>query len=139
MTASVDDQLAVIRRALDAVEAGDVDGYLACLADDVVVDLPYAESGIKLDKAGIGRMIGFLVKTFATRSFGIEQVYVADDGPSLAIEYHSLMRSRIGDVDYANCYVGVFEFRDGLVTLWREYANPVAFDRAMEAIKMATA
>ena len=137
---TLDAMVGVVRRALDAAEAGDGEAYLACLADDVVVEVPYAaaESGTRLDKAGIaGLMTGLIFKTFATRSFIIDRAMATADGATLAIEYHSEMRSRVGDVAYNNRYVGVFEFRDGLITLWREYANPLTFEAAMAAIKGA--
>lgn len=138
---AADALVAVVRRALDAAEVGDAEAYLACLADDVVVELPYAtaEGGPRLDKAGIGGMMtGVIFKRFATRSFTIDRAFTTADGTTLAIEYHSQMRSRVGDVAYNNRYVGVFEFRDGLISVWREYANPLTFEAAMAAIKAAS-
>ena len=134
---TADEMVAVVRRALDASEAGDGEAYLACLADDVVIDLPYAnaEGGQRLDKAGITHLMGFVFKTFPTRSFAIDSAYTTPDGAALAIEYRSEMRSGVGDVEYNNRYVGVFEFRDGLITLWREYANPLIFEAAMADLR----
>ncbi|HVW34284.1 MAG TPA: nuclear transport factor 2 family protein [Acidimicrobiia bacterium] len=137
---TLDEQVAVVRRALDAGEAGDADAYLACLADDVVLELPYAsaEGGTRLDKAGIARMVtGVVFRNFATRSFSIDRVFGTDDGTALAIEYGSELVSRVGDGHYENRYVGVFEFRAGLITRWREYANPLTFAAAMAAVKKA--
>ncbi|MEW6471557.1 MAG: nuclear transport factor 2 family protein [Actinomycetota bacterium] len=129
--------LAVVRKALDAIAAGDLEAVMACLTDDVVFEFPYSDGGTALDKAGAGRTIGYIIKTFPQRSFEISQPYELATGDGLVVEYSSEFRSAVGDVDYQNRYVAIFRFRNGLVSLWREYANPVPFENALAAIKAA--
>jgi ketosteroid isomerase-like protein len=129
--------MAVVQKALDAIAAGELDAVMACLTDDVVFEFPYGDGGTVLDKAGACRTIGFIIKTFAQRSFEIVEVYEPAGSDRLLVEYRSQFRSAVGDVDYANRYMAVFTFRDGLISLWREYADPVAFEQALAAIKAA--
>jgi ketosteroid isomerase-like protein len=123
----------LIRSALDAVERADVDGFMACLHDELVLEIPYTD-GAPTDKAGLGGLIRFLLKTFATLRFELDTVYPVADSEQLVIEYHSDFAAKVDGVRYANRYVGIFDFRDGLISRWVEYANPVPFERVMEAI-----
>ena len=129
--------LAVVRKALDAIAAGDLAGVLQCLTDDVVFEFPYADDGTVLDKAGVERTIGTIIKTFSRRSFEILEVHELATEDGLIVEYRSKFRSAVGAVDYTNRYVAVLGFRDGQVALWREYADPVPFNRALADIRAA--
>ena len=131
------DHVALIRRAVDAVVARDIEGYQACLHDDFTIELPYAGSQGVTTKAGLVKLIGFLLHTFAEISFSIDRVHELADPNGLIIEYSSEARAFVGDIRYANRYVGIFEFRDGLISRWVEYANPVPFTEAMAALQAA--
>lgn len=127
--------IAVVHKALDAIAAGELGAVMDCLAEDVVFEFPYADGGTVVDRAGAERTIGYIIRTFARRSFEVVEVYEPTVGDRLVVEYRSAFRSAVGAVDYQNRYVAVFAFRDGAITLWREYADPIAFQRAVEAIK----
>lgn len=129
--------IAAVHRALDAIAAGDLAGVMRCLADEVVFEFPYSENGTVLDKAGSERIIGFVIRTFTTRTFEVTGVHEVVAPDQLVIEYRSEFRADAG-VDYDNSYVAIFEFRHGLITRWREYANPIPFARAMAAIQAAS-
>lgn len=130
--------VAVVQKALDAIAAGDLGGVMDILTDDVAFEFPYADGGTVLDKAGAERTIGYIINTFSQRSFEVVEVYEPVAGDRLVVEYRSRFRSAAGDVDYANRYVAVFAFRHGAISFWREYADPIAFQRAVEAVKAAS-
>ncbi|HYH49409.1 MAG TPA: nuclear transport factor 2 family protein [Acidimicrobiia bacterium] len=129
--------VAIVQKALDAIAAGDLDAVMTCLTDDVVFEFPYTDGGTVLDKAGAARTIGFIITTFSARTFHVEEVYDPATPDRVVLEYSSRMRSAVGDVEYSNRYVAIFVFRDGLISLWREYANPLPFFNALAAIKAA--
>ncbi|MCA1846364.1 MAG: nuclear transport factor 2 family protein [Actinobacteria bacterium] len=124
---------ALVRSALEAIEQGDLEAFLACLDDDLVLEIPYTD-GAPTDKQGLAGLIGYLLKTFATRTFGVDAVHPVAGADQLVIEYHSDFAAHVDGIRYTNRYVGIFDFRDGLISRWVEYANPVPFNEVMEAI-----
>jgi ketosteroid isomerase-like protein len=127
--------LALVREAIDAIAAGDLDAVLGCLADDVVFEFPYAAGSQVLDRAGVRDVMAFVIRTFPTRRFQVDGVFELADPDGLIVEYSSEFATAGGDVHYANRYVAIFQFRDGLIRRWREYANPVPFERALAAVR----
>jgi ketosteroid isomerase-like protein len=128
--------LAVAEKAVAAIAAGDADALAALLADDAVFEFPYANGRPSYDKAGALGVIGFLIRTFPMRRFSVDRVFELADPDGLVIEYSSDFGA--GAVRYANHYVAILRFRAGLVTLWREYANPVPFERAVAALRRSS-
>ena len=128
---------AIIERALTAVANRDLTAYEACLHDDLVLELPYGagQGPTTTDRAGLLGLIGLILSTFSSIHFHIDRAYELAAPDGLIIEYSSDMRA--GDVSYANRYVGIFEFRDGKIARWVEYADPAPFAKAFAAIKAA--
>src|SRR5437867_2719573 len=133
------DHVGLFHTALDAIAAGDLDALSGCLAGDVIFEFPYAAGSPVLDKGGAFDVIRFVVRTFATRRFSVDRVFDLTDPDDLVVEYSSQFHSPAAGVRYANRYVAILEFRAGRITRWREYADPVAFQRALQAIQEATA
>lgn len=127
--------LPLVQKVLDAFAAGDLDTLMDCLADDVVFEFPYSNEGDVIDKAAAGNLIGFVVRTFDRRAISIDRVYELAHDDGLILEYSSQFEATRVGVAYQNRYVAIFEFRDGLITRWREYANPLAFREAMAALE----
>ena len=115
----------VVRRVMDALTALDVDGVAQLVHDDLVFRLPYERSVPDLDKAGFLELLAATSFTLY-RQFTITLTHVYDvaDDDTLIARY---VGDCIGhdDVRYANDYVGIFAFRDGRISDWREYDNPM--------------
>ena len=127
--------LGLVRKVLDAFAAGDLPTLMTHLADDVVFEFPYSHEGAALDRAAAHDLIGFVIRTFDDRTIALDRVYEPTNSDGLIIEYSSHFHATAGDVNYENRYVAFFEFRDGLISRWREYANPLPFEAAMKALR----
>lgn len=122
---------ATIEASMKAVSNGDVDRQLAFCTDDFVLDLPYADP----PKTVAGKET---VRTYLQSALGIfeleltiTQVYECVDPDQLVLEYTSVGSVTTTGKPYANNYIAVARFRDGLVCAQREYYNPLPAARAL--------
>jgi ketosteroid isomerase-like protein len=110
---------------MEALTALDVDAVAVCLHDDMVFELPYERSIPPLDKE---QFLELLRTTSFTiyRQFTITLSHVYDlrDDDALVARYVGDCIGRDDGVRYANNYVGIFEFKDGLIWSWLEYDDP---------------
>jgi ketosteroid isomerase-like protein len=64
------------------------------------------------------------MSAFDPYRYAVAQVYELLDPEVLIAEYSSDSRLLASGALYRNQYLGIFRFRDGLVSHWREYLNP---------------
>jgi uncharacterized protein len=125
------DGVGIVRRLIERVGALDIDGVMALLADDFVLELPFRVDG------GPRRLVGEEAKSFIKlmpKLFSqLPFVDVTIHGPvpsgQIVAEYRSEGVTRNGR-PYENAYVGFFEVEDGRVAAWREYFDPTVIATA---------
>jgi ketosteroid isomerase-like protein len=122
----------VLRRAMDAIGALDVDAVLAELHQDVLLQLPYEEQVPDLDRAGFGELFKVMFTMYRQFTITLTDVFDLVDPNQLIARYDGDCVGRDKDVRYANSYVGIFRFADGKITLWCEYDNPVTTLKSLE-------
>ena len=120
----------LVERSFAAVSRGDVGGQLESCTHDMVLELPYADPPVRLEgKEAIRAHVGPALETFSFR-LEITNVYECADPDTLVLEYTSEGRVTTTGKAYANSYIGVIHFRDGLICHQREYYNPLVAARA---------
>jgi ketosteroid isomerase-like protein len=122
----------VLRRAMDAIGALDVDAVLAELHQDVLLQLPYEEQVPDLDRAGFGELFKVMFTMYRQFTITLTDVFDLVDPNQLIARYDGDCVGRDKDVRYANSYVGIFRFADGKITLWCEYDNPITTLKSLE-------
>jgi ketosteroid isomerase-like protein len=119
----------VVNTVLDTVSAGKFDRLADFVTDDLVFELPYGPDFMPNPIEGRDAWNQMQLMTFKLfSSFAIELVEVHDciDPDELIAEYRSdAVVERNGNA-YRNRYIGVFRFRDGKISHWREFHNPEA-------------
>ncbi|MCW2630703.1 nuclear transport factor 2 family protein [Mycobacterium sp.] len=115
----------VLTRAMAAIGQLDVDAVLAELHDDVIMQLPYEEAVPDMDKAGFGELLKVMFTMYKQFDITVKDIFELVDPDRLVARYDGDCIGRDKDVRYANRYIGVFTFRDGKMTLWCEYDNPL--------------
>jgi ketosteroid isomerase-like protein len=121
----------VLRRAFAGVSAGDADQMLANYTDDMVLELPYSDPPMTLrSKAEVH---GYLAKAFQVFKFHLDitDVYETTDPDVLVAEYSGEGQVTTTGKPYNNSYIGVYRFRDGLISWVREFYNPIVSVRAL--------
>lgn len=103
----------------------DFDGLRSISDPDVVLDFPYHPNGAELHY-GVDEMIKQFSVINVFQTFKIEVVDVFDTGgETVIVEGRSRGTYKSGRPDYTNHYLFVLSFRDGKLTKWREFYNPL--------------
>lgn len=120
---------AVVDTVLATVSAGQFDKLAEYVTDDLLFDLPYGPDFMPNPvegRAAWNEMQLMTFKLFSSFKLELLDVHECLDPDELVAEYRSdAVVARNGNT-YANRYIGVFRFRDGKISHWREYHNPEA-------------
>lgn len=116
---------ATFARSLAALSTGDLEGHLAGCTDDFTLELPYADPPVTVK--GKEAVRAYLTPALATFAMQLDGTYfVSGDDPDILVaEYVSVGQVKTTQKPYANSYIAVVHFRDGLICGQREYYNPV--------------
>jgi uncharacterized protein len=126
-----ENDLDVVRAALDCVSELDIEGALALTTDDFVLEFPFRGDGgpDRLQGADAATFMRALPKLFTQMKFSDVTVHGAVPSGIVVAEYRSNGITRAGRA-YPNAYVGFFELRDHRICLWREYFDPTVITSA---------
>jgi len=122
---------ATVEQMLAAVSSGDVDGYLACVDDDIVYEAPYyTEMAPRRGREELASMLTNLMTRFASVSYEVTGTFETVDPELVIAEVRGDNAVRDSDRRYRNHYVMFVRFRDDLVVHWVEYSNPMVYRNA---------
>jgi uncharacterized protein len=121
--------MAVVRRYIDAINRWDFDTKRELLADDAIFEMPYAPDGFERRITGRDNIIAFVETVPAMiDAENLHDVrldtFHADPGEIVA-EYRSDMVIKPTNAPYRNEYVSRFTVRDGQITRFAEYYDPI--------------
>ncbi|GAA4906040.1 ketosteroid isomerase-like protein [Actinomycetospora succinea] len=125
----------VVRAYLDAVGALDLEALADTLADDVVMDLPYAPPGFPRRVEGKADVTAFfagmpaMITPLRFHDYRLDAL--ADDPGSIVAQYASDARILATDRPYRNSYIARFRVRGGAITWFAEYFDPVTLVEAL--------
>jgi ketosteroid isomerase-like protein len=124
----------LLRNSLDTFLAKDMKAWSELCADDVVAEFPFAPEGMQNRFEGKEALYAYL-KDYPSfidvKSLPTLKIYGTDDD-NVAIAEWSVSGVVIGNGNpYEMSYATFVTFRDGLITNYREYWNPQAFQKAM--------
>jgi uncharacterized protein len=114
-----------LRRAMDGISALDLDAVLGELHEEVRFELPYEAAVPDSGQDGIRDLLGSMFVMFGKFTLTLTDIYDLLDPNMLVARYRGDALGREKPVVYQNDYIGVFAFRDGKITLWREFDNPM--------------
>jgi ketosteroid isomerase-like protein len=117
------------RRVVALAGEMDVDGLAAMLADDVVMQLPFAPAGFAREHRGRDEVERFqrrAARSFTAFAMTLDSVRVLAGEPTVVVEHHSEGRTTDGR-RYANRYVTFLTFDpQQRIARWVEYYDPAA-------------
>jgi ketosteroid isomerase-like protein len=124
----------LLRNSLDTFFSKDMKAWSELCADDVVAEFPFAPEGMQNRFEGKAALYAYL-KDYPSfidiKSLPTLKIYGTDDA-NVAIAEWSVSGVVIGNGNpYEMSYATFVTFRDGLITNYREYWNPLAFQKAM--------
>jgi ketosteroid isomerase-like protein len=125
--------LECLTKAFAGVSAADADQMLANYTEDLVLEMPLGDGATVL--VGQERIRPFLRAAFKALHFRLEITAVHETvDPDLAVvEYVSEGVATPTGKRYANVYIGVYWFRDGLICHVKEFFDPRRAGEALTA------
>jgi uncharacterized protein len=124
----------VITQFYRTLETKDIRAFIALFAENGVQDMPDATQGHPRrveTRAEIARLYaGFPEATNAVQ-FPNLRIYQSDDPNRMFVEVDGYVEFKHAPQPYQQSYINIFEFRDGQITLFREYYNPIPFAEAI--------
>lgn len=130
---SAEDGMDILKRWNGAIRAKDLVALRDMMADDIVIELPFNESG-RTDHGsfrvyrGAEECVAFWREAFAEegqvhRSSEVE-VSIANGGARIFVEFRGHLTMRSGR-EYRNRYVIRYDLADGRIARCKEYYNPI--------------
>jgi uncharacterized protein len=124
----------LLRRSLDTFLAKDMKGWSELCADYVVAEFPFAPEGSPRRLEGRDALYEYLrnyPSVIDVASIPNLRIYATDD-PNVAIaEWSASGKVLTNGNAYEMSYATFVTFKNGLMTNYREYWNPLAFMQAM--------
>jgi uncharacterized protein len=120
---------AVVEAVIATISAGAFEHLADYVSEDLVFELPYGPDFMPNPIEGRDAWNEMQLMTFKLfSSFALELVEVHEclDPDELVAEYRSNAVVAANGNSYRNRYIGVFRFRDGKISAWREFHNPEA-------------
>jgi ketosteroid isomerase-like protein len=121
--------ISIVSRYLDAINRSDLQTQRELFAEDAVFEMPYAPDGFERRFVGRDNIIAFLetvlTLTDAENLHDIRlETYQSDPGEVIA-EFKSDMVMKPTGAAYRNEYLARFTVRDGKITRFAEYYDPI--------------
>lgn len=124
----------LLRHSLDTFLAKDMKGWSELCTEDVVAEFPFAPEGSQARFEGRAALYEYLrnyPSFIDVKSLPTLRTYSTDD-PNVAIAEWSASGTVLTNGNpYEMSYATFVTFRDGLISNYREYWNPQAFQKAM--------
>ena len=127
----------LVRAAMKAVSDYEFDAVEAMVADDIVIQVPFAALGMPERIEGRAQFVGglrFIPNMFKEFKLTIGEVYDCPEDDIVAFEQTSRGTFAVDGSEYANRYMMLFGFRDGKIRLWKEYYNSQVMTEKMAPI-----
>lgn len=112
-----------LRAYFDLIATGDVDALAEYWHDDLVFEAPFSFTGTPSRTNGKQAVYDRLATSYGlvTMAFSITEIYELTDPDRFLVEYDSDGTMRGSGDRYQNSYITLVEFRDGLMTRFREF------------------
>jgi uncharacterized protein len=121
--------IAIVGRFIDAINRSDLDTQRELFAEDAVFEMPYAPDGFERRFAGRDEIMAFLETVLElTDAENLHEIRLetchSDPGEVIA-EFKSDMIMKPTGAAYRNEYLARFTIREGKVTRFVEYFDPI--------------
>jgi ketosteroid isomerase-like protein len=142
MTENIQSFSSLLRQALgDRIDA-DAVGFVEMMAEDGVMEFPYAPAGLPTRLEGrpaIARHLESLSKIIAFDRMGEAVVHPSTDPNTVIIEFEGFGRGVTTHEPYDQRYVSVIHTAGGRIVHYRDYWNPLVVLRATKGAELVDA
>ena len=113
-------------RASEALKAGDIEGWMKIYSPEAIHEFPFAPEGAPRRLVGRDAIAAYMQQLPARIRFGtFSDIRVREAEDELIVEATGHHRNIADDTPRDICYVWFITRRDGHVTHFRDYMNPL--------------
>lgn len=126
----------LLRQALGDALASDAQTLLEMCAEDVVFEFPYHPPGFTERLEGRAELEAYLLsvsKLISIESMTLKHAFISVGGDTAAIEFSCKGHSPDTGARYDQDYVSILELKDGRISRYRDYWNPLVVLSAIES------
>lgn len=142
MTEIIQSFSSMLRRALGDRITADAGTFVEMMAEDGVMEFPYAPAGLptRLEgRAAIASHLEEAGKMIAFDRMGEPVVHPSTDCDIVVLEFEGFGRGIATGEPYDQRYISVIRTSGGLITHYRDYWNPLAVLRATKGAALVDA
>jgi ketosteroid isomerase-like protein len=135
MTENIQSFSSMLRDALGARINPDAPGFVEMMADDGVMEFPYAPAGMPTRLEGRAAIAAHLERIGGMIAFdrmGTAVVHPSTDPDLVVIEFEGFGRGVATGEPYDQRYISVIRTAGGRITHYRDYWNPLVVLRAVK-------
>lgn len=119
----------MLKRALGSLVDQDADGFLSMMAEDAVMEFPFAPTGLPRQVRGrvdLAAYVGRFGKLLEISEIGTSQVHRTTDPEVIILQFTATGRAVKTEKPYNQTYVSVITARNGHIVRYQDYWNPLA-------------
>lgn len=119
---------ALLRQGLGDAIAPDATGLLDMMTDDISFEFPFAlPDGLTVinGKTALAEYLPKVGELFTIEAMMLDRAFLSADGRSAVLEFTSKAHANKDGARYDQTYVSVIDIRDGLISRYRDYWNPL--------------
>ncbi|MCF3934065.1 nuclear transport factor 2 family protein [Acuticoccus sp. M5D2P5] len=119
---------ALLREGLGEALAPGAETLLDMMTDDVSFEFPFSvPGGIEIidGKAALEAYLPKVGELFTIEALTLERAFVSSDGHNGVLEFTSKAYANATGARYDQTYVSVVDLRDGLISRYKDYWNPL--------------
>jgi uncharacterized protein len=112
------------------------------MTDDVSFEFPFAlPDGIRVldGKAALAAYLPNVGRLFAIEALNLQRSIIAGDGTAAVLEFSARAYAKETGARYDQSYISVVDLRDGLISRYRDYWNPLVVIAAVGGADKANA
>lgn len=138
MTNSLPTADQVFRRSLELLQAKDITGWLTLCADDVVIDFPFAPDGYPSQlngKADVAAYMKDYPDLVDLQNITALESHPIDHQDRVVVEWTGEGLVVATGTPYTMAYVAIVTVKNGLMTHYRDYWNPLGLPSSFSQAK----
>lgn len=115
------------------LEAMDIAGFVELFDENGVQQMPYAPEGFPKElrgRAAIQKQYGGLPANYTGMKFTNRVWFETTDPQTFVVEYKGVITVKATGKPYNNDYIGIFQLKNGKITRYVEYFNPIILQQS---------
>lgn len=133
---------ALLREGLGDRLAPDAETLLDMVTEDIAFEFPFAIPGGVTGVQGRAALAEYLPKVgqlFTVEALILERAFVSADGRHAVLEFQGKAHANATGARYDQSYVSVLDLRDGRISRYRDYWNPLTVLAATDGAEAVNA